>query len=398
MWVDLPGKSYHYADGSTIPPPTIPPGIGEDLHQISLGLRIAAGIMMGLIFIFSIGFMGWTYYHRTTHIVRASQPFFLYIICIGTFIMGSAIIPISIDDGIVSVEGCDIACMFSPWLVTYGFVIAFSALFSKTWRINQIFHHPQLRRVTVNIKDVIVPFLILLGLNTIVLICWTAISPLKWERVHTDARDDFGRPLDSTGRCTVENNKSLPFVVLLLIINMAVLLLANIQAYQARTITVEFSESKYIGIINASILQAGIIGGPLLVIAGSEPSAFVLTAVGGIFVICMSMLLLIFIPKMKYLQEWKKKRFSSRSGSNVSGIKVLNNPRGDDYELRQLKFQIEASKVEKSETSRKMELLRQALASRGIEMDDLLETTEVTLLPNENESFQDNRVSFSHFG
>eukprot|EP00957_Ditylum_brightwellii_P069303 5261399-Ditylum_brightwellii.AAC.1 len=75
-WVNFPGKVYRYADGSTEPPLTIPPKIGENLNQISLGQRIAVYIMMALIFIFSIGFMVWTYWNRKTPIVRASQPFF----------------------------------------------------------------------------------------------------------------------------------------------------------------------------------------------------------------------------------------------------------------------------------------------------------------------------------
>jgi len=303
---------------------------------------------MALICIFSIGFTVWTYWNRKTPIVRASQPFFLYVICIGTIIMGSAIIPISIDDGIASIEECSLACMFSPWLISYGFVIAFSALFSKTWRINQIFHHPKCRRITITVKDVIVPFLILLGLNTIVLICWTAISPLKWERVHKDATDDFGRQLKSHGMCTLNSKKDIAYVVLLSVINLAVLLLANIQAYKARKITVEFSESQYIAIINTSILQAGIIGGPLLIITHDNPAALVLVKVGGIFVICMSILLLIFIPKMKYLKEWKKKKSSSGS-SYLSGIKVLNHPKKDELELKALRAENDQLKLALSE-------------------------------------------------
>eukprot|EP00957_Ditylum_brightwellii_P039287 2971730-Ditylum_brightwellii.AAC.1 len=100
------------------------------------------------------------------------------------------------------------------------------------------------------------PFLILLGLNTIVLICWTAIASLKWERVHMGATDTFGRQLQSYGRCALNSKKDVAYVVLLSFINLVVLLLANFQAYQARTIIVEFGESQYIAIINSSILQA----------------------------------------------------------------------------------------------------------------------------------------------
>jgi hypothetical protein len=35
-------------------------------------------------------------------------------------------------------HGLDVACMATPWLLSIGFVTAFSALFSKTWRLNKV--------------------------------------------------------------------------------------------------------------------------------------------------------------------------------------------------------------------------------------------------------------------
>ena len=41
---------------------------------------------------------------RDHRVVKSGQPVFLEIICAGTFIMASAIIPLSIDDSIASEE------------------------------------------------------------------------------------------------------------------------------------------------------------------------------------------------------------------------------------------------------------------------------------------------------
>lgn len=82
---------------------------------------------VGLIILLSLGFIGWTLCHRGVQIVRASQPFFLITICVGTIIMATTIIPLSLDDGVLHEEGgcvdcecpdCDKACMAAPWLFT----------------------------------------------------------------------------------------------------------------------------------------------------------------------------------------------------------------------------------------------------------------------------------------
>jgi len=87
-------------------------------------------------------------------VVRSGQAVFLAMICIGTLLMGSAIIPLSIDDE-NSQRAADIACMCSPWLINIGFTISFSALFAKTWRLNKILLSKNgLRRVKVKEKDV----------------------------------------------------------------------------------------------------------------------------------------------------------------------------------------------------------------------------------------------------
>lgn len=126
-----------------------------DFNYNYLGhIAIVGYVLCAIIIGASLGLMGWTWHNRHHRVVKSSQPVFLGIICVGTLFMGSAIIPLSIDDE-TSQEAADIACMSWPWLIFTGFTVAFSALFSKTWRLNKIFMSKNpLRRIKVTEKDV----------------------------------------------------------------------------------------------------------------------------------------------------------------------------------------------------------------------------------------------------
>jgi len=117
-------------------------------------VAILGYVLGGIVIVASMGFMMWAFVNRTQQVVRSSQPIFLAMICIGTLLMGAAIVPLSIDDS-DNKHAADIACMCVPWLVNTGFTVAFSALFSKTWRLNKIFLSKNpLRRIKVTEKDV----------------------------------------------------------------------------------------------------------------------------------------------------------------------------------------------------------------------------------------------------
>ncbi|CAB9518437.1 acid type B receptor subunit 2 [Seminavis robusta] len=171
QWVKL--EEMVFSDGSNTPPPAIPP-ITVDTHSISSGLR-AVGLVMGTLAILSaVGGAIWTILAREQRIVKASQPIFLLLICAGVLLMSLAIIPMSIDDNVV--DDPDAACATIPWLLSLGWCVTFSALFSKTRRVNIIFHNPGFRRVKVNAIDVMIPMGVLLLLNVIVLAIWNTMS------------------------------------------------------------------------------------------------------------------------------------------------------------------------------------------------------------------------------
>lgn len=135
----------------------------EDTNQLSVFLRIYSYVMTAIVIATSFGFSLWVHQNRQNRVLHSSQPIFLHMLTLGTAVMGFSIIPLGIDDAIVDANGCNAACIAFPWLLTIGFSITLSALFSKIWRVNQLLKaSTRFRRVTVSERDVLIPFTVIL--------------------------------------------------------------------------------------------------------------------------------------------------------------------------------------------------------------------------------------------
>ena len=127
------------------------------------------------------------------------------------------------------------------------------------------------KRLKLTVADVIKPMVALLMLNVIVLTACTVIDPLQ----HTTkvvSVDPFGRELETLGVCSSEHG--LIFTATLCVINLGSLIVATIQAYQARNISTELQESSYIFIAMALILLTSFMGVPIIVIARDNTTAY----------------------------------------------------------------------------------------------------------------------------
>eukprot|EP00586_Coscinodiscus_wailesii_P020863 CAMPEP_0172519016 /NCGR_PEP_ID=MMETSP1066-20121228/291159_1 /TAXON_ID=671091 /ORGANISM="Coscinodiscus wailesii, Strain CCMP2513" /LENGTH=617 /DNA_ID=CAMNT_0013301515 /DNA_START=1049 /DNA_END=2904 /DNA_ORIENTATION=- len=283
-----------------------------ELNQLG-NIRAAGLTMMAIVLLCTISFGFWTFFNRKVQVVRASQPMFLIMICVGIFVMGTSIFPLSIDDGIASVSACNIACMAVPWLASMGFTIAFSALFSKIWRIYKLVESAKaLIRLKVTEKDVMAPFAILFGLNFSCLLAWTLVDPLLWVRRPVNEGDVDGS-WNTYGTCQSSGKAHIAFLVILLIIDAGALLLSCVVAYYARNISDEFSESKYLGVGVVSWLQLLVVGLPILFLIDGMPVASYFLKSAVISALCLSMLLLVFVPKL-ILSRRKK----SMKGAHVN--------------------------------------------------------------------------------
>lgn len=120
------------------------------------------------------------------------------------------------------------------------------------------------------------------------------------------SEDVHGRPVESYGFCTYR--QSVPYVAALAGIFVVTLAFACYQAYVARDISTEFAESEYIAKAMGFILVVCFIGIPVIVIANEDPSAAFFVIAGIIFVVSVSLLLMIFVPKVRQSKVKKGNR------------------------------------------------------------------------------------------
>jgi gamma-aminobutyric acid type B receptor len=240
----------------------------------------------------------------------SSQPFFLYMICFGSLVVASVIIPCTLDDegGSHSQRGLDIACMSVPWLYVLGFIIIYSALFSKTWRINKIFKGARsFERVTVKPRDVLIPFIVLMISSLTLLSVWTALDPLVYKRQPTGQdTDEWNRIVSTYGSCiSVPRASSAAEVCGWLLFGMLFLALIAtcVQANQARSVSSDYSESTYIGFAVVLILQLHILAAPIIAFNYTSRIAVYYAEILVCFLTSSMVLLLIFVPKLLLLRS-----------------------------------------------------------------------------------------------
>lgn len=310
-------KSHHHHLGESS-------SLGDDLGT---GVRAIGLGLCGLAVCTAIFCMTWTFLHRRTAIVRASQAKFLHMVAAGCLVLSTAIVPMSMTPEMMNnQDACDAFCVVTPWLVATGFVTMLAALFSKIWRINKIiFHGVKTRRIVVTARDILVPFGSLFGTNVALLLLWTFLGGVSFSA--------------ADGICSSDESTHVVVTSLLAAVNLAAMLTACFQMNQVRDIRVEYEETTYISVCLFGMLQLGLIGTPVLYLVEDQPKAAYLVKSGIVFVVSMSVLVLIFLPKITLLGNEEKvkaqKRLSSieramRSASPSSGVRVRSkSPEGN---------------------------------------------------------------------
>ena len=322
-WTTL--EPFIYNDGTFDIPADLPPST-IDRNHIATPARILILAFGFAPVLLSILFAVWTKIHSTDRVVKASQPIFLYIICLGSGLMGSSIILLGMDDKIMPEESCQINCIVFPWLFAMGFSLTAAALFTKTHRINMIINQKQFRRISVSALDVMKPMFFLVGVNAIALILWDVLDTAQWVR-ETTVYDNFGRPAQSIGYCSYEG--ALPYLVVLAITNVGAVLYACYEAYIARDVSTEFAESEYIFKSMAIVLLVFFVGIPVTIMTQENLTAQNSTIAGTICLVALSVLLHIFIPKyrinLKAVREDRKSELFRRDSPRFSSSEDYSN-------------------------------------------------------------------------
>ena len=239
-------------------------------NQISPALRslIYAMAIIGVASCFFVA--AWTAMFRRHPVVSKSQPVFLFTVILGCAISMSSLFAFAVDDTGVDeasiaasrakgeIPGVDLACMAQPWLYCIGVAISFSSLILKTWRIKALLsgslQQSSKQHANIKIGKLLRWTLLLVTVESIILLAWTATAPLVWKRT-VQERDTNGFATNSVGFCSMSSGNSMPFLLVLGAIQLGCYIYGNIVMYQARKVDTLFSEGKYITMCMVSNIQ-----------------------------------------------------------------------------------------------------------------------------------------------
>jgi len=183
-------------------------------------------------------------------------------------------------------------------------IISYSSVSRNVIAVQLLNSGNQFRRIRVRPKDVVLPGIFVVLSNTAILTLWQLISPLHYERIYEEeiSVDAFGRGNIAESRCVSSGESEMYFLVALFFINGSAIIGANFQAFRARRIATEFSESKYIGISMAILFQALLIALPVFFFSVNTNASYVAKS-ALMLVIGASILYLIFVPKITFWRQ-----------------------------------------------------------------------------------------------
>lgn len=298
----------YFADGRDVPPDLL-----RDLpEQNYLGwIRNVGFVLVGIGLSLALAAALWTFTMRKHKVLRASQPEFLYLLCFGSCLLTCAIIPLSFDESTSSTQFLNGACIAVPWLFAAGYIVVYSALFMKLWRVDRVLAFARRR---VEIKHVAWPFVLLLLSGVAVLTAWTAIDPLQWERKELDSETG-----ESIGRCNSHDMAG--FLVPLVIVMLVPAGLTLFMSWKTRDVDKTYSEAFWIMFMVIVQLEVIVISLPMVgILRNVSSQGRYLGFSFLIWIVPVSTIGLIFGPKVRAVRQGE--RTMSARGASTGTVKV----------------------------------------------------------------------------
>jgi ABC-type glycerol-3-phosphate transport system substrate-binding protein len=311
----------------------------DSMSGIDPKYRSAGWGVGGLICCTSLALIIWTLWHRRNRVMQAFQPYLLIQAAVGLFFMGGTIIPLGLDDTIVSDGVLDATCMATPWIYVVGFSLYFSSVYSKIKVCMEIFHAPEkLDVIMVRPMDALKGCIRVLLLNGIILFLWTLIDPLKWVRSEvTDGVTYSDGTVETYGACRGENFNILGFALALFFFNLILCLIGTLQAFKCRFLVLEYNEMQWLPLSLFPFFESWVVGCPILFFVREDPTTtFVVLAI----VIAASSIagtLAVFAPKDWYIRKFRGldgKGSKASPRTSTAGVLVLKHPTVSHENLR----------------------------------------------------------------
>jgi len=238
----------------------------EDISLIP-PLLILGNVATGLSYGLSVFFLFWIIRNRNDKLVKVSQAEFLALMCIGAMISSSTFIAFqpSINE---DSHRKSIGCRIAPFLYTVGWVLMYSSLCAKTFRLFKIMRNNE------NGKPKIVPFwssipivFVALFVDMVIVITLTSVNPIEYERGEESYDYDAMTLSVRSGHCTTKSTEPRfwIFAMALATFHFFLIFATRYLLMKVQKMRDRYQESKYISIVMGLFFEALVVCFPLLI-------------------------------------------------------------------------------------------------------------------------------------
>ncbi|OEU10319.1 hypothetical protein FRACYDRAFT_247284 [Fragilariopsis cylindrus CCMP1102] len=149
-------------------------------------------ILIVVAIICTVGSWAFVFYYQNKPIVAMGQPTFLYNLCFGALLppiaqaFGGAVTFFSTgENGIIPVDSktgiiLNVCCNFAVWLIYLGYIVIYTVLLCKIYRIMKVTQQPLRRGLKILPRHVFWPFILIISLTVSLLIAWSTTGSSKY--------------------------------------------------------------------------------------------------------------------------------------------------------------------------------------------------------------------------
>ncbi|XP_033638560.1 uncharacterized protein LOC117299207 [Asterias rubens] len=309
--------------GGVVPPDQTPNG--QHRVNVYVGIDLVTFIcfssLAGVGILLSLAFLAFNVWHRKLRIVRMSSPNLNNIILIGTSLIYVSVIFYGIDGNIVKAELLLPFCHVRVWLLSVGFVLAFGAMFSKTWRVHKVVAFKTPKRKVVQDRQLMAMVAVLLLIDCAILLPWQLISPWREDEYF------FTSEINPTNRsqtlapyvkfCT--GDYYIYWTVALTSYKGLLLLFGAFLAWETRQVTIPaLNDSKLIGMSVYNVVILCIVGLAINLVLGQDTQTlFIFNSSISMFCTTLT-ILIVFLPKVISVLKNSKQDLMSQETRKVT--------------------------------------------------------------------------------
>jgi len=219
----------------------------------------------------------------------------------------SAIIPLTLAEADVGEDTTAASrhCQAVPFLYSLGWVLMYSSLTAKSYRLNKIATAAsRMIRKKVTAKEMYRIIIAFMVLDATILIAWQIVDPLIYVRSVKSKRKEDNIDvvtIESIGHC--KSNSLWKFLGPIAAIHVCLMVITNGLLWRVRNLSDRYQEQKYVALASIYICELLLVGVPILIAVQDSAATRYIVIAGVIFLTDTGVLSFIFIPKIKFQRE-----------------------------------------------------------------------------------------------